>query len=51
MDDRHKDSNNSRSNLALAGFILIAAFFLVTEHKAHLLGFFAEQRTTGKRKD
>jgi len=42
MDDQHKDSNNSRANLALAGFIAIAAFFLVTEHKAHLLGFFAE---------
>lgn len=42
MDDRHKDSNNSRANLALVGFIAIAAFFLVTEHKAHLLGFFAE---------
>jgi len=42
MDDRHKDSNNSRTNLALAGFILIAAFFLVAEHKAHILGFYTE---------
>ena len=42
MDNQHKDSHNSRANLALAGFIAIAAFFLVTEHKAHLLGFFAE---------
>ena len=42
MDDRHKDSNKSRANLALAGFIAIIAFFLVTEHKAHLLGLYTE---------
>lgn len=42
MDNGHKDSNNSRVNLALAGFIVIAAFFLVTEHKAHLLGLYTE---------
>jgi len=44
MDDQHKDSNNSRANLALAGFIAIAAFFLVTEHKAHLLGLWGEHK-------
>ena len=42
MDDRHKDSNRSRANIALAGFMVIAIFFLVMEHKAHLLGFYAE---------
>ena len=44
MDNGHKDSNNSRVNLALAGFIAIAAFFLVTEHKAHLLGLLGEHK-------
>lgn len=28
----------SRSGLALMGFLLIAGFFLVTEHRAHVLG-------------
>jgi hypothetical protein len=28
----------SRSALVLLGFVAIAAFFLVTEHRAHLLG-------------
>jgi len=28
----------SRSGLAFLGFVVIAAFFLVTEHRAHLLG-------------
>ena len=42
MDNGHKDSRNSRVNPALAGFIAIAAFFLVTEHKAHLLGLYTE---------
>lgn len=27
-----------RLNLVLIGFLLIAAFFLFTEHRAHLLG-------------
>lgn len=42
MDDRRKDSNRFRANVALAGFMVIAAFFLVTEHKAHLLGLYTE---------
>ena len=42
MDGQHKDSNRSRANMALAGFMVIVAFFLVTEHKAHLLGFYTE---------
>jgi hypothetical protein len=29
----------SRSGLVLIGFLLIAGFFLFTEHRAHLLGY------------
>ena len=29
----------SRSGLVLIGFLVIAGFFLFTEHRAHLLGF------------
>ena len=28
----------SRSSLVLVGFLIIAGFFLVTEHRAHLFG-------------
>jgi hypothetical protein len=28
----------SRTHLVLAGFLAVAAFFLVTEHRAHVLG-------------
>lgn len=28
----------SRTNLVLAGFLLIGGFFLITEHTAHVLG-------------
>ena len=28
----------SRSSLVLVGFLIVAAFFLVTEHRAHLFG-------------
>lgn len=28
----------SRSSLALVGFLIVAGFFLVTEHRAHLFG-------------
>jgi len=45
MDDpgsQQKNSNRSRANMALAGFMAIAAFFLVMEHKAHLLGLYTE---------
>ena len=31
-------SQNTRFNLALIAFLLIAAFFLFTEHRAHFLG-------------
>jgi hypothetical protein len=29
----------SRANIALIGFLVIAAFFLVTEHRAHLIPY------------
>ena len=29
----------SRSNLVLIGFLMIAAFYLMSEHRAHLLGW------------
>lgn len=29
----------SRTNIVLLGFLGIAAFYLVTEHRAHLFGF------------
>ncbi len=36
---QHSQSNkNTRFNLALIGFLLIAAFFLFSEHRAHFFG-------------
>lgn len=32
-------SSRSRRGLALAGFLVILGFFLVTEHRAHLFGW------------
>ena len=34
----HGNGWKSRFNWALIGFLLIAGFFLFTEHRAHLLG-------------
>lgn len=34
----HRSFWRSPSGLALAGFLSIAAFFLLTEHRAHVLG-------------
>ncbi|PAL19768.1 DUF2933 domain-containing protein [Sphingopyxis sp. GW247-27LB] len=28
-----------RANIVLIGFMLVAGFYLITEHRAHLLGF------------
>lgn len=44
MNHDHESHENdrwrtSRANWVLIGFIAIAAFFLLTEHRAHLLGF------------
>ena len=40
MDDLHASEprGDSRWKWALAGFLAVAAFFLWTEHRAHLLG-------------
>lgn len=40
MDHQHKESHRASSwaNTVLIGFILIAGFFLVTEHTAHVFG-------------
>jgi len=32
------DKRNGRLSLAFAGFFAIAGFFLLTEHRAHVLG-------------
>jgi hypothetical protein len=32
------DKRNGRLGLAFAGFLAIAGFFLLTEHRAHVLG-------------
>ena len=45
MEHKHESDNiggmKSRANIALIVFLVIAAFFLVTEHRAHLSGWFA----------
>lgn len=41
QEERQSTKNSSlspRVKLALAGFIAIAAFYLITEHRAHLFG-------------
>lgn len=42
MDNQNRPSRNNRSRwrggLVLLGFLAIAAFFLFTEHRAHLFG-------------
>jgi hypothetical protein len=41
MDSDHADHEpwyRSRLNLALAGFLTVIAFYLITEHTAHTLG-------------
>ncbi len=39
--DEHNGSNGvkAKTRWALVGFIAVAAYFLVTEHKAHLAGW------------
>lgn len=34
----HQQATPSRTKWALVGFLAIAAFFLLTEHRAHLFG-------------
>jgi len=44
MQHKHESDNagamRSRTNIALIVFLIIAAFFLITEHRAHLSGWF-----------
>jgi hypothetical protein len=37
-DERHSDRTASRAKWVFMGFILIAAYFVLTEHRAHLSG-------------
>lgn len=44
MDHGNHDSGQpsffaSRANIVLIGFLILAGFYLVTEHRAHLLGW------------
>ena len=43
MEHKHDSDNEgalkSKANIALIIFLIIAAFFLVTEHRAHLSGW------------
>jgi hypothetical protein len=43
MEHKHESENDgamkSKANIALIVFLLIAAFFLFTEHRAHLAGW------------
>lgn len=36
---QQRPSRFSAANIALYGFLAIAAFYLITEHRAHLLGW------------
>jgi multisubunit Na+/H+ antiporter MnhG subunit len=42
MEHKHEPENNgamrSKANIALIIFLIIGAFFVVTEHRAHLVG-------------
>lgn len=44
MEHKHEPGNEvgsgSRTNIALVLFLVIAAFFLITEHRVHLAGWF-----------
>jgi hypothetical protein len=35
----HRNSAPLRANIVLIGFLLIGGYYLVTEHRAHLVGF------------
>ncbi len=43
MEQQHEsdDRMKSRTNIALIVFLVIAAFFLIAEHQAHLVGWLA----------
>ena len=40
MNHNHdEDASNSKGTFAFIGFLLIAAYFLFSEHRAHFLGY------------
>jgi len=39
LDDGKQPSRLTATNIALVGFMAIAAFYLIAEHRAHLLGW------------
>ena len=45
MEHKHESDNagamNSRTDIAMIVFLIIGGFFLVTEHRAHLSGWFS----------
>lgn len=43
MEHKHESDGGmkSRANVALIGFLVVAAFFLIAEHRAHISGWFA----------
>lgn len=38
-DDSKRRSRFTATNIAIVGFMAIAAFYLIAEHRAHLLGW------------
>lgn len=38
-ESRNERYHRSRTNIAFVGFLALAGFYLVTEHRAHLLGW------------
>ena len=52
MNHDHGQDNNSSNSImkfVFIGFLLIAAYFLITEHKAHLSGFSIQSPKRGRR--
>ena len=41
MTDQHEKHHQSRSRWVLWGFLAVAGFFLMAEHRAHLAGWFS----------
>jgi hypothetical protein len=38
MNDHHEERHINKSQWVFFGFLAVAGFFLITEHRAHLLG-------------
>lgn len=39
QESHRKNGWRSKANWALVGFLLVAAYFLITEHRAHVIDF------------